>query len=109
MPESLLNYRFLGTTLSYDELLIALENIIIDKVASHSAVKTKITDTRAPMEIEHGRGVHAVQAVYKGKGAVCRNTSTMAKERKERIVQERGNGPRLEVKRRKRTTERWKR
>ena len=34
MPESLLNYRFRGTTVSYDELLIALENIIIDKVAT---------------------------------------------------------------------------
>ena len=31
MPESLLNYRFRGTAMSYDELIIALENIIIDK------------------------------------------------------------------------------
>ena len=33
-PESLLNYRFRGTTMSYSELLVALENIIIDKVAT---------------------------------------------------------------------------
>ena len=32
MPASLLNYRFRGTKLPYEELLIALENIIIDKV-----------------------------------------------------------------------------
>ena len=32
--ESLLNFRFRGTTMSYDELLIALESIIIDQVAT---------------------------------------------------------------------------
>ena len=41
MPESLLNYRFRGTTSPYEELLIALENIIIDKVTTHSASKAK--------------------------------------------------------------------
>ena len=34
MPESLLNYRFRGTTMSYSELFVAPENIIIDKVAT---------------------------------------------------------------------------
>ena len=34
MPESLLNYRFRGTTMSYSELFLALENIIIDKVST---------------------------------------------------------------------------
>ena len=34
MPESLLNYRFRGTAMLYDELIIALENIIIDKVST---------------------------------------------------------------------------
>ena len=34
MPESLLNYRFRGTTMSYSELIVALENIIVDKVAT---------------------------------------------------------------------------
>ena len=33
MPESLLNNRFRGSTMSYSELVIALENIIVDKVA----------------------------------------------------------------------------
>ena len=32
MPESLLNCRLRGTTLPHEELLIALENIITDKV-----------------------------------------------------------------------------
>ena len=40
-PESLLNYRFRGTTLPYEELLTALENIIIDKVTTHSGSKVK--------------------------------------------------------------------
>ena len=83
MPESSLNYRLLGTTLPYEEWLIALENIIIDKVTTHSELKVKKTDTSAPMEIgtaagtdgeetsEEGYGrtsEHAVQAVYKGTG-----------------------------------------
>ena len=51
MLESLLNYRFRGTTLSFEELLIALENIIIDKVTTHSAPKVKKNDTSAPREI----------------------------------------------------------
>ena len=41
MPESLLNYRFRGTTLPHEELLIALENIIIHKLTTHSASKVK--------------------------------------------------------------------
>ena len=51
MPESLLNYRLHGTTLPYEELLIALEIIIIDKVTTHSLSKVKKIDTSAPMEI----------------------------------------------------------
>ena len=51
MPESLLNYRFRGTTMSYSELFVALENIIVDKVATVRAVRVKKNDTSAPMEI----------------------------------------------------------
>ena len=81
MPESLLNCRFRGTTLPHDELLITLENIIIDKVTTHSASKVEKTDTSAPKEIgvaagtdgeEEGYGKAselAVQAVYNGTGA----------------------------------------
>ena len=47
MPESLLHYRFRGTTLPYEELLIALENIIMDNVPTHSASKVKKNDTSA--------------------------------------------------------------
>ena len=39
MLESLLNYRFRGTTLPHEDLLIALENFIIDKVATQSSVE----------------------------------------------------------------------
>ena len=33
MPESLLNYRSRGTIMSYSEIIIALENMIVDKVS----------------------------------------------------------------------------
>ena len=83
MPESLLNYRFRGTTMPFDELIIALENIIIDKVSTVPTVKSRRQDTSAPMEIgmstkEDGENVSqegdqrivdlALQAVYKGTG-----------------------------------------
>ena len=67
MPESLLNYRFRGTTLPCEELLIALENIIIDKVATHSAFKMKKMDTSAQMEIGMAAGTDgeaAFEEVY---------------------------------------------
>ena len=34
MPESLLNYRFRGRTMSYSEIIIALENTIVDKMST---------------------------------------------------------------------------
>ena len=51
MPESLLNYRYRGTTMSYNELIVALENITVDKVAMVPIAKGKRHDTSAPMEI----------------------------------------------------------
>ena len=51
MPESLANYRFRGTTISYSELFVALENIIIDKAATVPTARNRKTDTSAPMEI----------------------------------------------------------
>ena len=51
MPESLLNCSFRGTTMSYSELIVALENIIIDKVATVPTTKSRKYDTSAPMEI----------------------------------------------------------
>ena len=83
-PESLLNYRLHGTTLPQEELVLALENIIIGKVTTHSASKVKTIQTNAQVEIgvaaatdgeeafEEGDGKTselAVQAVYKGTGA----------------------------------------
>ena len=49
MRESLLNYRFRGMTMSYSELLVAPENIIIDKVATVPTARNGKTDTHAPM------------------------------------------------------------
>ena len=66
----------------FEELLIALENIIVDNVTGHSVFKVKKLDTSAPMEIGMAAGTDgeeafeegktseiAVQAVYKGTGA----------------------------------------
>ena len=83
MPESLLNYRFRGTTMSYNELIIALENTIVDKVVTVPTFGNKKHDTSAPMEIgmaakEDGETASqegnqiimdlALQAVNKGTG-----------------------------------------
>ena len=82
MPESLLNYRFRGTAMSYVELIVALENIIIDKVPTVTT-RSRKHDTSAPMEIgmaarDDGENASqegdqriidlALQAVYKGTG-----------------------------------------
>ena len=83
MPESLLNYRFRGTTMSYRDLFVTLENIIIDKVATVPTARSRKIDTGAAMEIgmtakENGENASqegaqrilglALQAVYKGIG-----------------------------------------
>ena len=83
MPESSLNNRFRGTTMSYSELIIALENIMIDKVSTVPSSKSRRNDTSAPMEIwmaakEDGENVSqegdqrildlALQPFYKGIG-----------------------------------------
>ena len=41
MPESLWNFRLSGTTLKYEEFLIALESIIIDKVPTAPTIRQK--------------------------------------------------------------------
>ena len=66
MPESLLIYRFRGTTLPYEALLVVLENIIIDKVTTHSASTVKKMDTSAPMEINRPQGSMARKHSKKG-------------------------------------------
>ena len=111
--------------LPYEELLIALENIIIDKVTTHSVSKVKKIDTSAPMEIGMAPGTDgeeafdegygktselAVQAVDKGtggkgwmerrKGSQLECTEILQqwqKGKEERIVLERDSGPRPEV------------
>ena len=83
MPESLLNNRVRGTVMSYSELVVALEKIIVDKVAMVPTARGRKHDTSAPMEIgmaakEDGENASqegdrriidlALQAVYKGTG-----------------------------------------
>ena len=83
MPESLLNNRFRGTTMSYSELIVALENIIADKVATVPTARSRKHNTSAAMEIgmaakEDGENASqdgdqrimdlALQAIYKGTG-----------------------------------------
>ena len=51
MLETLLSFRFRGTTMSHDELLIALENIFIDKVSTVPTARSRKIDTSAPMAI----------------------------------------------------------
>ena len=67
--------------MTYSEIIIALEDIIVDKVSTVPSSKNKRNDTSAPMEIgmavkEDGEGASqegdqrivdlALQAVYKG-------------------------------------------
>ena len=68
MPESLLNYRFRGTTLPHEELLVALENIITDKATTHSATKVKKIDTSAPLEIGMAAGTGGEETFEEGNG-----------------------------------------
>ena len=83
MPESLRDNGFRVTTMSYSELIVALENIIIEKVARVPAARSRKHDTSAPMEIgmeakEDGENASqegdqrivdlALQAVYTGTG-----------------------------------------
>ena len=81
MPESLLNYTFRRSAMSYSELIVA--NIIIDEVVTVPTATNKKHDTSAPMEIgmaakEDGENASqegdqrimdiALQAVFKGTG-----------------------------------------
>ena len=82
MPESLLNFRCHRTTMPYDELFIALENIIIHKVSAVPTARNKNIDTSVPMKIgmaangdgerlrEEGQRIMDItlQAVCKGTG-----------------------------------------
>ena len=52
LPESQLNDRFRGSTMSNSELLVALENIIIDNVATIPTARNRtVVDTSAPMGV----------------------------------------------------------
>ena len=75
--------KFRGTTMSYSELIVALENITVEKVVTVPTARNKKHDTSAPMEIgmaakEDGENASqegdqrimdiALQAVHKGTG-----------------------------------------
>ena len=107
MPESLLNYRFRGTAMLYYELIIALENIIIDKVSTVTTARSKKHDTSAPMKIgmatkEDGENASqegdqriidlTLQAVYKGTGKGKWGFGKMRKVTKVAKVEERIHG-----------------
>ena len=133
MLESLLNYRH--HCLTENCLLIALENIIIDKVTTHLSSKVKKIDTCAPIEIGMADGEEAfvegcgkaselaVQAVYKETGAKCGWSGGkgpswsvqkyfISGERVKKGANRGGKGQWSKTggkKRRKRTRERWER
>ena len=111
MSESLLNYRFRGTAMPYGELIIALENIMIDKVSTVPTARSRKHDTSAPMEIgmatkEDGENASqegdqrivdlALQAVYKGTGkgkwVLARVRAGMRKVAKAAKAEERTRG-----------------
>ena len=54
MFERLLNFRFRGTTMSHEGLLIALENDIIDEVPTVPTNRHNNIDTSAPREVCEG-------------------------------------------------------
>ena len=60
MPGSLLNYRFRGTTLPYEELLIALKNIILDKVMVFDEKNPNIRNNRdgTVIKLDANNGVY---------------------------------------------------
>ena len=51
MLESLLSDRFRGTTVTYDALIIALENMILDESHDHAKLEPMTPDTSSPMDI----------------------------------------------------------
>ena len=91
--ESLLNYRFRCTTMTYVALTTTLKNIILDKVMTAPNSKLKKSDTNSPVDIgmtatgdsdetrddeEQRAAKIAVQAVYeggghKGSGGTCKS------------------------------------
>ena len=86
MPETLLNHRFREATMSYSELIIALESIIVDKVSTVPSSKSRRNDTSAPVEIgmaakEDGEHVGQEGDQREGHGPRCRlSTKEPAKE-----------------------------
>ena len=79
MLDSLLNFRFRGTTLNYEELPIALENIIIDMVSRASATRQMKFDTRAPMEREIGAKDDSESSKEEGHQRIMEITKERAK------------------------------
>ena len=85
MPESLQNYRFRGTTMSYSELTVALENIV-DKVVTVPTARNKKHDTSASMEIgRQRRKMERMRAKKETKGS-CTSLCRLSTEEVQRKV-----------------------
>ena len=50
-PENLLYYRFQGTTLTYDEMIFALENVTLDKLTTTPVANPRKIDTNGSMDM----------------------------------------------------------
>ena len=87
MPESLLNNGFRGTTISYSEIIIALENMIDDKVSTVPSSKNRKNDTSAPTEI-------GMAATGKGKWGFGKGQNWKRKAAKVERMEERIRGRR---------------
>ena len=71
MPERLLNYRYRGTTMSYSEVIIALENVIVDKEVTVPPSKNRRNLTSAPMEIGMAAREDGESASQEGRSENC--------------------------------------
>ena len=96
MLEGLLNYRLHGTTLPYEEILIALENII-DKVTTQSEPKVKKIDSSVTREIGMAAGTDGEEAFEEGYGKASglAAPSSVQGNRRQRWI-ERRKGSQLE-------------
>ena len=85
MPESLLNYRSRGTTMSYSEPIVALENIIFGEGVTVPTARTRNMTRVLQWRLEWQRGkMERVRAKKETKGSwtsLCRlSTEELAKE-----------------------------
>ena len=88
MPESLLNLRFRGATLKYEELLIALENIIIHKMPTVPTTRQTSESWTSHCKLSTEEQAKATGRPEKLQAGTHRGTQ-VAKVARMRIVEER--------------------